>query len=545
MRRLGVPAEGRYQAVRTTLPSRPQARMRQATVRLAAAAISLAAVPFALRFLGPGSDSTSEPDSESSQPFLHVQNDFRTYETPRKLSRALRAELDRYCAAPLGGLEGRLPLKHREGESPPQLLQVQILIRHGARSAVTAFPGAGSWHNFSCALSDEISEKVRHWPEVFRLKAEGPSARFAPRKKAAWYPATEAGSTICKRGQLINAGYTHLMTLGRSLRAAYSETGLFDGLQPENLYARATDFDRTRASTASLLQGLLDLELTTRSAPWREPFPIAYRWPPAEEEMMGIGLIGGPGQQLEANHSNAMPCSWGRSSCPRAAMLSLSQRASFQVAKNTLGGLERLLGHDVAGELRHGRQTITNLADGLEAPLCDHAPLPCAEGRCIGNSLARQVLVEADRKFSDRFTGSDGGLEATQLAFYPLAAEVLRRMNEAAYGDGTAEKVVVLGGHDTTVAPLGAILKIWDQKWPPFASRIVFELWKLTPSSPPAVRVLVDGQPMTHRIPGCREKGHLYSAKLCALDHFATTVQELLGGFSDIQSACAPTPVAA
>ena len=78
-------------------------------------------------------------------------------------------------------------------------------------------------------------------------------------------------------------------------------------------------------------------------------------------------------------------------------------------------------------------------------------------------------------------------------------------------------KFTLYSGHDTVIAPVLAALGVYNRfcTWPPYASHIVFELWKnaRTPSlTRPSnetmrdfyVRVLYNGKDVTRHIPQCR-----------------------------------------
>ena len=133
-----------------------------------------------------------------------------------------------------------------------------------------------------------------------------------------------------------------------------------------------------------------------------------------------------------------------------------------------------------------------------------------------------------------------------------------------------------VAGHDTVIAPLLAALggtssgdSVFEDTcfWPPYASRIVFELWQapsmakvaylrasvscltqqpLPPSSPPvqggrqhgqaSVRLLFNGKPITHRVAGCAEASE--RLQLCPLPTFARAVSELVRPHENFEQAC-------
>mmetsp|Transcript_431 Transcript_431/g.845 ORF Transcript_431/g.845 Transcript_431/m.845 type:complete len:224 (-) Transcript_431:98-769(-) len=63
----------------------------------------------------------------------------------------------------------------------------------------------------------------------------------------------------------------------------------------------------------------------------------------------------------------------------------------------------------------------------------------------------------------------------------PLLLEVIRRLEAASIGTG--ERLMVFSGHDTVLAPLLAAMGAMGRspelcRWPPYASRLVVELWR-------------------------------------------------------------------
>jgi hypothetical protein len=94
-----------------------------------------------------------------------------------------------------------------------------------------------------------------------------------------------------------------------------------------------------------------------------------------------------------------------------------------------------------------------------------------------------KVMDDANRLFCERYTGNNGGLQATKLSLYPFMKEIRDKLFESV----TVEKVgaasprlTLFSGHDTVIAPVLAALGVYHGDmcvWPPYASRIVFELY--------------------------------------------------------------------
>ena len=124
------------------------------------------------------------------------------------------------------------------------------------------------------------------------------------------------------------------------------------------------------------------------------------------------------------------------------------------------------------------------------------------------------------------------------------------------------EKLSVFSGHDTVIAPVLAALGLYENElcvWPPYASRIVFELWEEQGKSKLSdatgsdtslyVRVIFNGKDLTHRIPACKAErdaaAHPGSLRvsvkksiMCSLEALEVQVQNMLGHHTSLKAAC-------
>ena len=176
---------------------------------------------------------------------------------------------------------------------------------------------------------------------------------------------------------------------------------------------------------------------------------------------------------------------------------------------------------------------------------------------------------------------------------YPFMKEIADHLVRAAVhdrDDNVAEKLSVFSGHDTVIAPVLAALGVYSGAlcyWPPYASRIVFELYRhsppndsmvengawsgastglrqLYPSSdstnsavePRAfspqqkslysrafVRILFNGEEITEGVPACSEgpspPSHvLTGGRMCPLDSYLRQVHSLIAPHRGLDGAC-------
>jgi Histidine phosphatase superfamily (branch 2) len=131
-----------------------------------------------------------------------------------------------------------------------------------------------------------------------------------------------------------------------------------------------------------------------------------------------------------------------------------------------------------------------------------------------------------------------------------------------------AVKLSLYSGHDTVIAPVLAALGLYNDDlciWPPYASRIVFELWQRHGDSSASgsaaehyIRVIYNGRDLTPNIPSCileREKGaamgdshskyirkapapHSQPNSPCSLQALGAQIQAMLGTHSSLEAAC-------
>ena len=195
--------------------------------------------------------------------------------------------------------------------------------------------------------------------------------------------------------------------------------------------------------------------------------------------------------------------------CPRAAELAKAQLAAWHDDAEARRELETFFGREVR------QLPVTNVADVLYAHACHEMRLPCAhKDGCVPPALASRFFRAGDEAYCAKFNGLLGGLRASRLAMHPLLSEIVERLTRANGGGG--ERLVLLSGHDTVVAQLLAAIGGMNDgrhcRWPPYASRLVFELWRpalVTANSlrrAPQLRVLYNGAVVTHLIPACARR---------------------------------------
>ena len=404
--------------------------------------------------------------------------------------------LPSYCGARPRGMEGML----HHPRSGLVLHAVVLTIRHGDRSAIHALPNTNETARWACRPAGLEQRRAAAAARVLGIDGRPLHRSLLPQTDGG-----EGGH--CAPGQLTPRGFAQHAALGRHLGRAFApllraiSADHHSNTSHEPLYVRSTDYTRTLMSAAALLSGMLPVSMRQAAA---APLTIYTQEEERLELMHGVGLASsskvkgdGGGERLRSGP------------CPKATELAQAQLAAWHDDTEALQELELLFGPAAR------RLPVTGVADVMYAHACHEMRPPCSlKDGCVPPALANRFFRAGDEAYCAKYNGLLGGLRASQLAMHPLLTEIVERLTRANGGGG--ERMVLLSGHDTVVAQLlAAIGGMRDGRhcrWPPYASRLVFELWRpalATANSlrrAPQIRVLYNGAVVTHLIPECARR---------------------------------------
>ena len=365
------------------------------------------------------------------------------------------------------------------GDGGPNLVAVTVVLRHGARSAIHAPPLARP-AAFDCRYSPPVAAKVAAW----EAKLPGLGG-LAP----------EAGADgACRPGQLLERGFEQHAALGAALRNRY-------GGGWRLALARSTPYQRTTLSALAFLDGFF-------GGAGDEASVLESRSDPAAEPMFGV----------EGESGRGLPC-------PAGVRAAAAQRDAWangaQAERAVVAALPTL---DVPFQPCTIADAHLSTACETEAPLC----VVNGGAYCLGRRSGDALLELADGFYAARFAGGDGGTRAAALGAHPLLSEILADLRDSGGRDERRLRVYV--GHDTApITPLLSALGIFDGRWPPLASRIVFEAY-----DDGSARILFNGKDVTTRVAGCpRDRVR------CPLTSLDAAAAALLGGAASFEAACA------
>lgn len=200
-----------------------------------------------------------------------------------------------------------------------------------------------------------------------------------------------------------------------------------------------------------------------------------------------------------------------------------------------------------------------NPIDSLLCHLCHGLPFPCvATGGCL---TVAQFAVIRRQQLDDEADRRRAGLyhKYAVLAMHPYLNRTAAKMERVAKASeagrrpraGGEEVFSLYSAHDVTMAPLLSALGLQEARFPRFAARVVFELWKSPPTSQNQrpgegdksktkdggvfIRVLYDGEDVTFHTAFCRSHERRADQPLCPLDNFLAFVRG--GMFSGVGAA--------
>lgn len=413
----------------------------------------------------------------------------------------LQHHVAQYCNFPMhtSGAEGSLSLEKPLNQQRFHLEMVQVLIRHGDRTPAMFIPNMDNGnYDYDCTFRTKNQDHRQVFEEYTEATRRMTTREFQKGSRS-FHNLLPSGQT-CQIGQLTQRGFLQHFALGKHLRTAYGSLINTD-IKSSNLHVRSTRRTRCLQSAAAFLSGLL-----TKDTILKEGVTINVTsdiW--FQEDDNGI-----------------------RYKCP-----SLKNRWNeYKQGRKYIAGAEKIepIMQQFSGLLRVPRAslpTIIFLTDTIYTRLCYNYPLPCGPGGCVSEQMAAKAMNHAIWAFAENYTG------IADVATHPMLIQIAKRMVNKSQHKSSL-KFVLYSGHDSTVTPLLINLGVNDRtRWTPYATRVVFELWRdtLVDSSkqPDSLdnfyfRVLVNGKVVTGEMEFCGDA--LVKGELCP-------VQELVFWLSD------------
>jgi len=375
-------------------------------------------------------------------------------------------------------------LKYCEAKSPSvedyneidgfTLQSVQIVTRHGDRTPLTLIKD-NEENVWQCKAPKEYVSINRQYGTTTYLK-------FIDTAADPDYSNPYIGKTLwkgtCFPGQLTEKGSEQHIKLGKALREIYiNKLKFIDENSISDLYVRSTNVLRTELSVQSLLSGFMPN--TT------EPIPI-HTIP----------------QEIEIYHPN-------HKSCPILDKIEskIKDEDGWKnyIAKNE--ELKKKLDGYIGYPLNEDNYGFQKYIDVFLARACNNMILPCKEENCYYNSeILQQINSNADFEYGYIFSKAKHSKRYLKIGIGYMLREIINNMGSTVGSKhdrdlSNTPSFYILSSHDNSVAPILGALGVIPMEWPPYASNLIFELWKDNDSNKDSVnfndyvvRVIYNGE---------------------------------------------------
>ncbi|XP_069473930.1 2-phosphoxylose phosphatase 1 isoform X2 [Ambystoma mexicanum] len=391
-----------------------------------------------------------------------------------------------YCNTPIGAehsMEGRVPHNLK-------LLSVHVLIRHGDRYPLYAIPKTKR-PDIDCLLDPHRKPSHPHLEAFISHMAKGSEGQMdGTLSSLPRYPS----HPLCEMGELTQTGVVQHLQNGQLLRENYLKKHklLPNNWTSKHLYMESTGKSRTLQSGLALLYSLLP------NFDWKK-VNIRQQW-------------------------STIFCA-GNCDCPmRNQYLEEEQRRqyTFRVKSSQLEKAYVEMAKVVGVPTRQLR--ASNPIDSLLCHFCHNASFPCTTNGCISMEqfkVIKSFQLEDEKESHEKQLYYKYALMAT----HPLLNQTVMRMQRIAQGRKD-EVLVLYSGHDVTLSPVLSALGVTEARFPRFAARLVFELWRNKDKKVEHfVRILYNGEDITFQTSFCRREGRQPGQLLCPLQTFAQFVK--------------------
>lgn len=216
--------------------------------------------------------------------------------------------------------------------------------------------------------------------------------------------------------------------------------------------------------------------------------------------------------------------------CPRVGELERAVRSSPEYMERR-AAVEDILYELNSIEGTHGitpweSDVIEAWGDSLLTRMCNGMPFPCnSSGHCVASERARAVIDFYNYDSSKYLAAPEAG----KLSGGYLMRYIYNRFAARAF-NSTGPLYTHISAHDSTLTTALSALRYDMDGLPPYASTIVFELWK-TSAGLHAVRALYNTVPIAP--PECAA-----NSTLCPLDNYRRMIENRLT-VEDYDSECA------
>ena len=359
-----------------------------------------------------------------------------------------------------------------------------MIIRHGARSSMYALPGYETpW--IPCEINAtlvKMDHTVKSYVETMKkiwasLPPDSQAFRFG------LYP----HSRYCEGAQLTGLGAIQHIKNGRRLYRVYKNRWSQDQLElkPKDVHVFSTEYSRTYQSAIAFLFGLLP-----NHNPSLVPIMTSRNTNFCSTKLTGLTCDCTMAYRLEAI---------------------IKKEYSKRSKNSTLHSQIKRHIADILSVPTNRLPWVSALSDVFNGHICHAIKLPCSrmnKSVCVTWPLIGKVWDFLDNNGAAQLV-SYAYQRQQRLLMHPLLHIISHRMYNVTLGRERT-KFVLYSGHDKTLTPLTTALGFHDGRWPPYASRIVFEMYSRRNEESVKeafyIRVIYNGQDKTRLLRFCKGK---------------------------------------
>ena len=414
--------------------------------------------------------------------------------TPSEAEARERAR--QYCNPPslnVSSIEGNVSSSYK-------LVQVHVVIRHGDRSPMYGVGGIKKRLHLDCTL-----ESLKGLQNVSALQ------NYKSAMETTWQDAHSGSAALmyglypkektCMGAQLTGIGAAQHLGNGINLKRTYIDKHklLEPNFNASEIHIRTTSYSRTYQSAIAFLYGFLPkFDLTKLKIFTGDPPNFCAS---TKNKSRGYSCM----------------CSTVNSYEEKAQKETKRKRKSSKLYSSLNSELSDLTGTPV-----DKLTWISSILDYLNGYVCHSLPLPCYKqsGKCFTWQLIGRIWNYRDTYVSRAEAVNYSYKKYARLYMHPLLREIAKRMGRVVQRKDIV-KFVLYSGHDMTITPLKTALGFNEGLHPPFASRIVFELYNYLPTNLPQgyfTRYLYNGEDVTKKVIFCAGKTNRDG--LCAIEYF-------------------------
>lgn len=173
----------------------------------------------------------------------------------------------------------------------------------------------------------------------------------------------------------------------------------------------------------------------------------------------------------------------------------LMDKKSYQTLDDMVDNLKRLIAPTLNDSIAF--KSVISVFDGLNSYFCHKEKLPCDQDTCVSVSQVRQMLAYIDYLGKQLMDSSDHFL-LSWLKIYGFLHQLDFSMAKS------NEKIVLFSGHDVTIESLSTALGFYDGNIPPYASRVIFEVFSDI-NNTQLFRVIYNGKDVTRHLDICKQ----------------------------------------